>query len=171
MNGQALTPEDIAILDAESSTIAGHTCKAIVVEGEPPTLEQLRAHVACRLDRVPRCRQRLEVSPRPVWVDDPAFSIDDHVRMTPDDSPSEGLPRAVARAMSGRLERNRALWDLEVVPRLDGGRWAIVWRVHHCMADGMTMMRWATDLFWDDEVSSSAAVPKAAVPAARPPSE
>ena len=66
----ALTPDDLAILDAESSTIAGHTCKVIVIgDGHgAPTLEEVRAHVAARLDRVPRCQQCLCLEPVPQWT-------------------------------------------------------------------------------------------------------
>jgi WS/DGAT/MGAT family acyltransferase len=43
------------------------------------------------------------------------------------------------------------LWSIDVVDSLGGGRCALVWRIHHCMADGMTAMHWASDLLWDDD--------------------
>ena len=164
---EALTAEDVAILDLESPTIAGHTCKAIVIEDGTgaPTLDDVRAHIAERLARVPRCCECLSVDPTPTWGDPEPVSIEDHVRVAP---AGEDLHAAVARAMSGRLDRSRPLWDLELVPDVGAGQWALVWRVHHAMADGMTMMRWASELLWDEPAEGPAthAVP---APVARAP--
>ena len=153
----ALTPEDLAILHAESSTIAGHTCKILVVDapsGAPPPLEQVRARFAERLERVPRLRQRLELQPTPSWTDDPTFSLDDHMRLAP---PGALLLDRVAVAMEGRLDRQQPLWDVEIVPETGDGRWALLWRIHHAMADGMTMMRWTSDLLYDAPPAPAAA--------------
>jgi WS/DGAT/MGAT family acyltransferase len=165
---ERLGPEDLAILALESPTIAGHTCKTIVCDGPAPDLDELRSHVFDRLTGAPRCCQCLSVEAdgAATWVDDPAFSIADHVRAAPD--PEETLVTAVARAMSTRLDRGRSLWDVELHADVGEGRWALVWRVHHAMADGMTAMRWAGDLFWDDAVEQphGPAVPPMAEPAA-----
>jgi hypothetical protein len=149
-----LTPEDIAILDLESPTIAGHTCKVVVLDrgDAPPTIAEVRAHVEARLMRVPRCCECLCFEPEPAWTDPAPVAIDSHVRLAPE---GEDLGAVVARAMSGRLDRSRPLWDLELVPDAGDGRSAIVWRVHHAMADGMTMMRWASDLLWDEPPAAS----------------
>lgn len=59
---ERLSPEDARILRLETSAIAGHTCKIVVVAPRadgPIGLEQLRAHVTSRLDRAPRSRQRV----------------------------------------------------------------------------------------------------------------
>src|SRR2546423_11500498 len=53
-------------------------------DGPAPSFEQLRDHIARRLSRAQRYRQRLAHVPlgvnRPVWVDDQEFDIDRHVR-------------------------------------------------------------------------------------------
>jgi diacylglycerol O-acyltransferase len=168
VNEERLGPEDLAILALESPTIAGHTCKTIVCEGPAPDIDELRSHVFDRLAGAPRCCQRLsgEADGAAAWVVDPAFSIADHVRAAPE--PEETLVTAVARAMSTRLDRGRSLWDVELHPDVGDGRWALVWRVHHAMADGMTAMRWAGELFWDDAVEQphGPTVPPMAEPAA-----
>src|SRR3954467_9342765 len=51
--------------------------------------------------------------------------------------------------MTGRLDRSRPLWDLELLPAIGEGQSAIVWRVHHAMADGVKMMHWASALPWE----------------------
>src|SRR5439155_25263554 len=62
---EALTAADVAILDLESPTIAGHTCKVIVLDTgtAPPTIDQVRTHIADRLTRVPRCCECLAPGP------------------------------------------------------------------------------------------------------------
>ena len=159
---EPLTAEDIAILDVESTTIAGHTCKVVLLDGAP-TLDDVRARVENRLSRIPRCRERLAPdAPEPAWTDPASIAVEEHVRPAPG---GEDLSAAVSRAMSGRLDRSRPLWDLELVAGAGDGRSALVWRVHHAMADGMTMMRWASDLLWDDEpVAPSAKVVGPPVP-------
>ena len=159
----ALTDEDIAILDLESPTIAGHTCKVIVIDDGPgtPTVEDVRAHMAARLDRVPRCQQCLCLAPVAEWTEPSPLDMGKHVRLAP---AGDDLADVVAWAMSGRLDRGRPLWDLELVPDVGEDRWALVWRVHHCMADGMTMMRWASDLFWDEPADAAKPHPHPAAP-------
>jgi diacylglycerol O-acyltransferase / wax synthase len=162
---EALTGEDIAILDLESPTIAGHTCKVVVLDGDagPPSIEELRAHVQARLSRVPRCCQCLAPGPAPSWTDPEPVAADQHIRLAPDD---EGVGAAVGRAMSSRLDRSRPLWDLELLPAAGNGTSALIWRVHHAMADGMTMMQWAADLLWDEppQVPASSKVAAPASP-------
>jgi hypothetical protein len=61
-----------------------HVGSALIFEGPPPSQTQLASAIECRLDLVPRYRQRVQQVPlelgRPVWVDDPRFCIDGHVR-------------------------------------------------------------------------------------------
>jgi WS/DGAT/MGAT family acyltransferase len=54
----------------------------------------------------------------------------------------------VAELFAERLDRTRPLWRLDLVPVRDGGA-ALVWRVHHALADGTMLMRYAHDLLWD----------------------
>ena len=55
---QPLSREDLSILALENATVAGHTCKVILVQGQLGTGE-LRASIAGRLDRAPRLCLRL----------------------------------------------------------------------------------------------------------------
>lgn len=156
---QRLSDEDRAILDLESATIAGHTCKVFVLE---PTahagarLEVLRRRIAGRLEDAPRLRQRLVPTPlrvaAPVWVDDPRFDVANHVLPIADDGPIEAqrLPDLVAKLMRGRLDRSRPLWSLHVAELEDGGA-ALIWRIHHCMADGTAAVRLGAQMLWDTD--------------------
>ena len=49
-----LGPEDRAILDLEGPTIAGHTCKVVVVEAGEADVDALRAEIGSRLGGVPQ---------------------------------------------------------------------------------------------------------------------
>jgi hypothetical protein len=145
-----LSLEDERILALERGTVAGHVCKVLIVDPEPDgtplSLDRLRDGIARRLDAAPRCTQRIHILPRglgrPVWVSDEDFDITRHVRSPiatalPLDTTT--LRRLVARLMTERLDRRHALWTMDVAP-LNDHRTAIIWRVHHCMADGMTTM-------------------------------
>ncbi|MDQ1447726.1 MAG: hypothetical protein QOC79_697 [Actinomycetota bacterium] len=166
---EPLDPEDLRILRLESPTIAGHTCKVAIFDRVPhaPPLELLRDRVATRIARVPRCRQRLSVLPDGgglAWRADDIFSIERHVRTVAAPAPvsRRRLLDLVANVMMHRLDRDRPLWTVDVVEALEAGGWAFIWTVHHCIADGVTAMRWACDLFFDDTSASERPAPPAA---------
>jgi WS/DGAT/MGAT family acyltransferase len=154
-----LSDEDAQILKLGRGVIRGHTCKLLVLQrpdgGTAPSVQALRQHVDSRLDHAPRFRKRLVSTPfrvaNPVWADDPDFDIACHI--TPIDAEHE-LNRAeltdlVSRLMAEPLDRTRPLWHMTVVPRVEGDAMAIVWRVHHSLADGTTCVRLASALLWD----------------------
>ncbi|HEX4777648.1 MAG TPA: wax ester/triacylglycerol synthase domain-containing protein [Acidimicrobiia bacterium] len=155
--GEPLDTEDARIWHLESATIAGHTGKVAVVDRVPGVdpLDGLRCAFAERLTRVPRCCECVEPGPgdgeRLYWRTDDTFDVDRHVRRAPaaDGLDRDGLLALAGELMAARLDRDRPLWSVDVVPALADGTWALVWRVHHCMADGMTLMRWADELLWD----------------------
>src|SRR5439155_26080451 len=81
-----LTALDSSFLHLERGSAHMHVGSVLVFEGEKPDYEELTAQVERRLHLVPRYRQRLGLVPfqqgRPVWVDDPHFNIQYHVRHT-----------------------------------------------------------------------------------------
>ena len=106
-------------------------------------LDELEALVASKMHLIPRYRQRVRTVPfelgRPVWVDDPDFDLGYHVRHTALPAPGDDAAfcRLMGRLMSQDLDRDRPLWEAWLVEGLDGGRWALVFKVHHCMVDGI----------------------------------
>ncbi|MFN2581112.1 MAG: wax ester/triacylglycerol synthase domain-containing protein [Candidatus Dormibacteria bacterium] len=148
-----LAREDERILELEHGSVVGHTCKVLIVDGVL-TADEVRAAVAPRLDAAPRLRQRLQPLPRglgtPVWVPASDFDLKWHVAdaaAVPDES---ALRESVAALMADRLDRTRPLWRIDVV-QLGDDRTALVWRVHHCMADGVTALRLGGDVLWEEE--------------------
>jgi WS/DGAT/MGAT family acyltransferase len=75
-----------------------------------------------------------------VWVDDPHFRLDYHVRHTalPPPGSTDDLRNLMGRLMSQELDRNRPLWETWVVEGLEDGTWALISKVHHCMVDGIS---------------------------------
>ncbi len=166
--GQDLMPlgaEDARILSLEHGPIRGHTLKVLVVDDAPGegAVDELRAAMSQRLAGLPQWRRRLAAAPGTAsglaWEDDPGFDIERHVLAHPGERPVDeaGLRRAVAESMMTPLDRTRPLWRLDVLPLLSDGRWALVWKVHHCLADGVTIMRVGGQLLWDDESPGSGA--------------
>jgi diacylglycerol O-acyltransferase / wax synthase len=153
-----LSAEDAAILALESPTVAGHTCKLVLLgEGHPVTVTALRDRVASRLDAAPRLRRRIAPTPLglapPAWVDDTDFDLARHVRRVPPARRARGeaeLKALVARTMEERLDRDHPLWSLDVVEELAGGGSALIWKLHHALADGAETMRLADAILWDE---------------------
>lgn len=151
MRGERMTPLDATFLlieDAEpNSSLAIASIGAFA--GPAPSLEEFRDHLLGRLPLIPRYRQKVRHVPldlaAPVWVDDPSFDIDHHLVRTALPSPGGDtqLRALMGRVMAARLDRDRPLWQNWLVEGLEGDRWALISKVHHCMVDGIS----ATDLY------------------------
>ena len=106
-------------------------------------LRLARGRLAERILSVPRFRQVLRTQPldlgAPRWVDDTNLDISHHVRRAALPRPGDdaALFRWVAEVMERRLDRDRPLWECWIVDGLQHNRWAILMKVHHCIADGI----------------------------------
>jgi diacylglycerol O-acyltransferase len=138
-----MNPLDASFLYLENGTMHMHIASCGVFEGPAPAYRQLVELLAAKLPLVPRYRQRVRFVPmdlgRPVWVDDPEFCLEYHVRHTalPPPGGEAQLEHLMGRLMSQELDRARPLWEAWMVEGLEGGRWAIISKVHHCMVDGV----------------------------------
>lgn len=163
----ALHAEDLAILALECPTVVGHTCKIIRLAPGGTTADALRSRVASRLAAVPVLTYRLGGSPAArAWVPDAHFDLSHHVVAAPTPAPvdEDGL-RALAGALFAQhLDRERPLWRMDVAQLVDGGS-AVIWRLHHSLADGTTMMRWARELLWDHPGAAAAKGASSSAPA------
>jgi diacylglycerol O-acyltransferase / wax synthase len=147
--------EDRAILDLECRTIAGHTCKVVrLAPGQAPALDvaRLRERVAERLELAPALTRKLGGTARsPGWVADESFDLSAHVVAAPVDGRFDrpALLALIARLFEQRLDRARPLWRMDTVGLSDGGS-ALIWRIHHSLADGTASVRYARALLWDE---------------------
>jgi diacylglycerol O-acyltransferase / wax synthase len=141
---ERLSASDMSSLLAERGPIHVHVGATIVVEGKPPELGELTAHVESRLGLIPRFRQRItSVGPmalsNPLWADDPRFDIERHVRRVALPKPGgiAELRELVGRVMSEPLDLTRPLWQLYLVEGLERKRHAYVNKTHHALVDGV----------------------------------
>jgi WS/DGAT/MGAT family acyltransferase len=141
-----LSPLDASFLDAEDEDPNASLAIAsiAVLDGPAPSQADFTAAIRARLPLVPRYRQKVRRVPfnlgRPVWVDDPDFDLDFHLRRTALAEPGDdaALQRLVGRVMTHRLDRERPLWEDWLIEGLPAGRWALLSKVHHCLLDGMS---------------------------------
>jgi diacylglycerol O-acyltransferase / wax synthase len=152
-------PDRLSALDStflhleDNSTAHMHVASVMVFEGKAPTPQELVDHVLGRLHLVPRYRQRLAYVPfdqgRPVWTDDPHFNPRYHIRHTalPRPADEEALKRLAGRLFSQRLDRSKPLWEIWLVQRMSGGRFALIAKTHHALVDGISGVDITTVLF------------------------
>jgi WS/DGAT/MGAT family acyltransferase len=159
---ERLSALDAAMIFMETSHTHMHIGQVGILEAGPLTMrdggldfERIRAHIAGSLDAIPRHRQRLAFIPiekHPVWVDDHQFNLDYHVHHTslPRPGSIRQLKRLVGRIMSQKLDLSKPLWEFWLVEGLEGGRFAIVNKVHHCMVDGVAAVNVLSSSFSTD---------------------
>jgi diacylglycerol O-acyltransferase / wax synthase len=145
---QAMSVQDAAFLHVENDVAPMHIGGVSIFEGPPPPFEELRSMVEGKLSLTPRYRQKVRFVPlglgEPVWVDDPHFNIEYHLRHSAVPSPGteDQLRATAARVFSQHLDRSKPLWEIWMVQGLEDDRWALLSKVHHCMVDGVA----ATDM-------------------------
>lgn len=140
-----LTALDAAFLEVEDSD--PHVSLAVggvsIMEGPAPSFDEFSSVFAQRVPTIPRCRQVLRTHPldlgSPGWVADPHFDLSRHLHRAalPHPGGDAELFELIAALMEHRLDRDRPLWDCWVVEGLSGGRWAVLTKLHHCIADGI----------------------------------
>jgi len=148
-NYDRLSAQDNSFLLFETPNLPMHVASVLVFDGGPLRtpeggidIDAIRRRTASILHRIPRYRQKLHWIPfdrHAVWVDDPRFKLDFHMRHTalPKPGSREQLRRLAARVMAQPLDRKRPLWESWIVEGLDGGeRFALIQKIHHCMIDG-----------------------------------
>ncbi|RZT10346.1 acyltransferase, WS/DGAT/MGAT [Duganella sp. CF402] len=105
-------------------------------------MERLVSTIAHRLPNYPRFTQKVvRLRGRPHWVEDDQFDITRHVELErmEHDLPHTGLHEHLTRLAHLPLERDRPMWHMTVLDRVNGGH-AIVFRVHHCITDGLGLV-------------------------------
>jgi WS/DGAT/MGAT family acyltransferase len=164
---------DAEFFYAEHHNVPMHIGSVAVFDGPAPTRADLMRLIEAKLHRVPRYRQVVRTAPfqllRPVWADDQEFAIQHHVRhiSVPTPGGPEQLQALAAKLFALPLNRRRPLWEEWLLDGLKGGRWAILSKIHHCMADGIGCNELMTLVF---DTDPDERVPEAApwVPAPRP---
>ena len=153
-NPDRLTALDSAFLHLEEANgVTMHVASCMLFEGEIPPYNEFLAALDSRLHVVPRYRQRLANVPlgqgRPVWVDDPHFNARFHVRHTalPRPGSEQQLKNLAGRVFSQQLDREKPLWEIWLVDKLEGDRFALLAKTHHALVDGVSGVDITTVLF------------------------
>jgi diacylglycerol O-acyltransferase len=105
---------------------------------------KVRRLVEDRLHLLPPFRRRLVEVPaklhRPVWIEDPAFDLGEHLRRR--SLPAPGGPRELeeftAEVISRPLDRSRPPWEMHIVEGLADGMVGAVTKMHHAAIDGVS---------------------------------
>lgn len=144
-----LTTLDASFLQAEDSD--PHVSLAVggvsIVAGPPPDYAELLSAFTQRAQGIPRCTQKLRTHPwdlgAPEWVEDPHFDIEHHVHRLalPHPGGDAELFAMIAGIMERRLDRERPLWECWIIEGLSDDRWAMLMKIHHCIADGIATTR------------------------------
>jgi diacylglycerol O-acyltransferase / wax synthase len=145
---QRLTGMDATFLYLESPSNQMHVASVAVFD--PSTVEggysfdKVRDMVAERLHKLPPFRRRLRTVPfglhHPIWIEDPDFDLDYHVRRRGLPSPGgvAELAEFASDVLGRPLNRDRPLWEMWVVEGLEHGYIATITKVHHAAIDGVS---------------------------------
>lgn len=148
---------DAAFLYGE--THSWHMHVSAVLIADPATapdgfsVERLKERIVERLHLAPQFRWRLVEVPfgvdRPVFIEDPDFDIDLHVRRigVPPPGGPEQLGNLIGDLVSVKLDRRKPLWEFWVIEGLEGDRVAVLAKVHHSIVDGISGSELASVLF------------------------
>ena len=106
------------------------------------SIDRFCKFIESKLDEVPRYTQKVEISPlklaHPRWVPDVDFDIRRHVRRVRlQTGKLAELQHLVGRVFSEVMDRSLPLWDTTIVDGFEGGLTPLIWRVHHCLVDGI----------------------------------
>ena len=156
---ERLTPLDASFLYLERPSMHMHVAGLTIFD--PSTrqdgrlrFEDVEAVISSRLHMAPRFRHKVRAVPLslglPLWVDDPTFDLDFHLRRAALPTPGgrRELTDFVQRVMSRPLDRTKPLWEMYVIEGLEGDHVATLLKVHHAMIDGISGMHLAAAL-WD----------------------
>ncbi len=152
MNPQvSLSGLDAAFLSLETPSTPMHMMGTFVLDASNASggysFERILRLVEERMPELAPFRRRLAAIPfgfdHPVWIDDPNLRIRSHVYRlgAPAPGSEQVLASLVAQIASQPLDRTRPLWELWVIEGLSEGRVALVFKVHHAVADGVSAIQ------------------------------
>ncbi|OHV03417.1 WS/DGAT/MGAT family O-acyltransferase [Mycobacterium talmoniae] len=151
---QRLSGLDASFLYLETPSQPLHVCSILELDASTMpggyTFDRLRDALAVRMKAMPSFREKLADHPlnldHPVWVEDTSFDVDRHLHRIglPPPGGRIELAEICGHIASLPLDRSRPLWETWVIEGLDGsdaqqgGRLAVMTKVHHAGVDGVT---------------------------------
>lgn len=154
---ERMSGADALMIYLDRAEAYNHTIKLQILDpSDDPegwSWQRFKRTMASRVGLVPRLRQRYLRVPlginHPVWVDDPAFDIDYHLRRVGCPAPGTEveLCELVCELYAHPLDHSRPLWQIWVVEGLVDGRIAVLLLIHHALTDGIGILRMLNN-FW-----------------------
>jgi diacylglycerol O-acyltransferase len=138
-----LSSMDSSFLYFEKKETPMHIGSVSLFDGEIP-FENFVAMLDAKMHLLPRYQQVVVPDPfnlgHPTWEHDANFNIRNHIFKVQIDKPGgeKELIDLAGRIFTPMMDRTKPLWDIYLVYGLEGGKTAMVCRVHHCMVDGMS---------------------------------
>jgi diacylglycerol O-acyltransferase len=142
MNARMSDSEAIMWAVEKDPALRSDFCNLTVLDAAPDP-ERLREKVGDAIRAIPRLGQRVVSAPLriapPVWVDDPDLDIGYHVRRVaaPHPGGTRELLDLCAALGEAPFDRSRPLWEFTVIDGLEGGRTAMLQKLHHTITDGV----------------------------------
>jgi diacylglycerol O-acyltransferase len=133
--------------------LLGSSFANVMLLDSPPEFDRLKSRLQLTTRDFPRLRARVEsagLGP-PMWVEDPDFDIDYHLRRRALPGPAtrrQLLDLATFWALDP-FDPNRPLWMMLLVENLRRGGSALLARLHHCVTDGTGALLVAASLLDD----------------------
>lgn len=137
---------DAGFLYMETPSVHMHTLKIAILEADDAlSYDVFVRGLLARLTRLPPLRRRVVEVPfginHPVWVTQSRVDVAHHVRRHRVGGPHDtgtmrDLEQLIGMIASTPLHRDKPLWELHYCEGLEGGRVAVVGKMHHALADG-----------------------------------
>jgi diacylglycerol O-acyltransferase / wax synthase len=132
---------DTVFLHLEREGMPLNVASICVFDGEI-SLEDCLRFVQSKLPLLPRYLKRVVSAPLglglPSWEYDPEFDLTRHVHeVTLNHGTITELKTVAGRLFSMVMDRRHPLWDMTVVRGLKSNRTGIIFRLHHCLTDGI----------------------------------
>lgn len=153
---QQLTPQDAVFLSMETPELPAHIGGLAFLnptDGLDFSYDSFVEFIRDRLGPCDRFSWQLQEVPfgldRPYWVRREGFDPADHLHQIAIPAPysPEALGKLVGRIFERPLDRSRPLWEMTLIEGLPGGRYVLLWKMHHCMMDGASGANLSEQLF------------------------
>jgi diacylglycerol O-acyltransferase len=141
---------DAMLLYSETPNLHTHTLKVAIIDASKAedfdgefNYEAFRRHLRRRLHLLDPLRYKLVDIPwrlhHPMWLENCEVNLDYHLRRVQVPAPGgrRELDHVIGEVASTPLDRSRPLWEFHFAEGLAGGRFAVIGKVHHALADGV----------------------------------